>query len=70
MTNPGLAQTFRTLAAKGKDGLYKGVIADAIVEAVRDRGGFLSYSELAYHSDMGSAQTEPVRVQFNGMVDV
>ncbi|KAL3440915.1 nucleophile aminohydrolase [Aspergillus insuetus] len=70
MTNPGLAQTFRTLAAKGKDGFYKGAIADAIVEAVRDRGGFLSHSDLAYHSDMRSTPTEPVRVRFNGLVDV
>jgi gamma-glutamyltranspeptidase/glutathione hydrolase len=70
MINPGLAQTFRTLAAEGKDGFYRGHIAEAIVEAVKDRGGFLSHSDLAYHSDMGSTPTEPVRVRFNGMVDV
>ncbi|KAL3487509.1 gamma-glutamyltranspeptidase family protein [Aspergillus germanicus] len=42
MANPGLAETFRTLAAEGKYGFYRGHIAEAI----------------------------PVRVRFNGMVDV
>ncbi|KAJ0417253.1 gamma-glutamyltranspeptidase [Aspergillus carlsbadensis] len=70
MANPGLAQTFRILAAEGKDGFYRGQIADAIFEAVKARGGLLSHSDLAYHADMESTVTNPVHVRFNGVVDV
>ncbi|KAL2816540.1 gamma-glutamyltranspeptidase family protein [Aspergillus granulosus] len=70
MKNPGLAHTFRTLALGGKDGFYRGRIANAIVDAVRERGGFLSHADLEYHADEGSAQTNPVCVQFNETVDV
>lgn len=70
MTNPNLARTFRMLAAQGKDGFYRGAIADAIVRAVEDRGGVLSHADLFYHGYMGTIETDPVRVQFNGKVDV
>ncbi|KAL2850408.1 nucleophile aminohydrolase [Aspergillus pseudodeflectus] len=70
MTNPNLARTFRALAAQGKDGFYRGAIADAIVKAVEDRGGVLSHADLIYHSQMGTTETDPVRVQFNGEIDV
>ncbi|BCR97985.1 gamma-glutamyltransferase family protein [Aspergillus luchuensis] len=70
MTNPSLARTFRTLATQGKDGFYRGAVADAIVKAVEDRGGLLSHADLVYHVHMGTAETDPVRVQFNGNVDV
>ena len=41
--NPELASTFRRLAAHGaKKGFYTGPVAEAIVEAVRSRGGVLS----------------------------
>ncbi|CEJ57763.1 Putative Gamma-glutamyltranspeptidase family protein [Penicillium brasilianum] len=70
MTNTGLAQTLRTLALEGKVGFYRGYIADAIVEAVKDRGGFLTHADLAYHADMGSTATSPLCVRFNKEVDI
>ncbi|KAL2857213.1 gamma-glutamyltranspeptidase family protein [Aspergillus pseudoustus] len=70
MRNPGLAHTFRALAAEGKDGFYRGRIADAIVKAVNERDGFLSHDDLAYHADTGSTITDPVLVRFNGEVDI
>ena len=35
--NPGLAQTFRELAAKGKPGFYEGRVADEIVRVLAVR---------------------------------
>lgn len=34
LKNPALAETFRTIAAKGRDGFYKGPVAQAIVDTV------------------------------------
>jgi gamma-glutamyltranspeptidase / glutathione hydrolase len=46
---PSLAQTFRELAEKGKDGFYKGRIAEAIVNLVQSKGGVLELEDLANH---------------------
>ncbi|RAK87827.1 gamma-glutamyltranspeptidase family protein [Aspergillus costaricaensis CBS 115574] len=70
MTNPDLAQTFRTLAVKGKDGFYRGHVADAMVEAVKERGGFLTHADLSYHVDRGDRITSPLSVRFKNTVDV
>jgi gamma-glutamyltranspeptidase/glutathione hydrolase len=70
MTNLGLTQTFRTLATDGNNGFYRGYIADAIVEAVRERGGYLSHADLSYHANMGSIVTSPLCVRFNKVVDI
>ncbi|KAL3471512.1 gamma-glutamyltranspeptidase family protein [Aspergillus californicus] len=70
MTNPDLAQTFRTLAVEGKDGFYRSHIADAMVEAVKERDGFLTHTDLSYHADLGSVTTSPLSVRFNKTVDV
>ncbi len=52
--NPLLAKTFQLLAEKGKEGFYEGPIAEAIVEASRSRGGFLTLEDLKYHAEKGS----------------
>jgi len=39
--NPALAQTLRRVAQDGKDGFYRGPIADAIVGAIKSRGGLM-----------------------------
>ncbi|KAJ6016409.1 gamma-glutamyltranspeptidase family protein [Penicillium herquei] len=70
MTNPGLAQTFRKLCIEGKNGFYRGDIADAIVEAVNNRDGFLSHEDLSTHADIGSTATNPLRIRFKDTVDV
>ncbi|KAJ2895937.1 hypothetical protein MKZ38_006019 [Zalerion maritima] len=48
-TNPTLGSTFRVLASEGKSGFYTGRIADSIISAVQDRGGFLEHEDLEYH---------------------
>ncbi|KAL4876186.1 gamma-glutamyltranspeptidase family protein [Aspergillus karnatakaensis] len=70
MRNPGLAKTFRALAAEGKDGFYRGRIADSIVEAVKELGGLLTQNDLAYHAKAGCTITDPVRVRFMNVIDV
>ncbi|KNZ77438.1 Putative gamma-glutamyltransferase ywrD [Termitomyces sp. J132] len=47
---PNLAQTFRELASKGKDGFYRGRIAQAIVDVIQSRGGLMELTDLAKHS--------------------
>lgn len=70
MTNNGLAQTFRALALEGKDGFYRGHVADAIVEAVRQQGGYLTHDDLSYHADFGNTATDPLSVRFNKSVEI
>ncbi|KAG6911983.1 hypothetical protein DXG01_000231 [Tephrocybe rancida] len=47
---PNLAQTFRDLAIKGKDGFYKGRVAQAIVDVIQSRGGVMELEDLAKHA--------------------
>lgn len=54
MRMPELAQTFRELAARGRDGFYKGRVAAAVVEVLARHGGVMSAEDLAGH------QTEKV----------
>ncbi|EEP82042.1 conserved hypothetical protein [Uncinocarpus reesii 1704] len=63
--NPNLAQTFRTLATEGKDGFYKGRIAEEIVKVVKDLGGYLSLDDLKYHAETGSQGVEPISLKIN-----
>ncbi|CAO1635805.1 unnamed protein product [Parajaminaea phylloscopi] len=60
MTLPHLAQTFRELASKGKDGFYKGRIAEAIVELHKSKGGFMTLEDLANHAKVGSEEVQPI----------
>lgn len=60
ITMPHLAQTFRELAAKGKDGFYKGRIAEAIVELHQSKGGLMTLQDLADHATKGSEEVEPI----------
>ncbi|RDB28378.1 putative gamma-glutamyltransferase YwrD [Hypsizygus marmoreus] len=47
---PNLAQTFRELATHGKDGFYKGRIAQAIVDVIKSKGGVMELEDLANHA--------------------
>ncbi|KAJ2719894.1 hypothetical protein GGI07_004939 [Coemansia sp. Benny D115] len=49
MRNPGLAATMRLLGEQGKDGFYRGPVAQAIVESQNEQGGVLSLDDLASH---------------------
>ncbi|KAJ7654942.1 gamma-glutamyltranspeptidase [Mycena polygramma] len=46
---PNLARTFRELGTHGKDGFYKGRVAQAIVELIQSKGGVMELSDLAKH---------------------
>lgn len=61
-SNPALGKTLRSLAEKGKDGFYKGPIAEAIVEAVTSRGGLMTLEDLAAHD---SDFVEPISYTYN-----
>ncbi|RIB23872.1 lincomycin-condensing protein lmbA [Gigaspora rosea] len=53
--------TFRELAEKGKDGFYKGRIAQAIVDIVQSKGGVMSLDDLASHT---SARVDPISIDY------
>jgi len=61
--NPGLADTYETLAKKGRDAFYKGEIAHTIDAFMKENGGFLSYEDLASHH---SEWVEPVSTNYRG----
>lgn len=60
MSMPHLAQTFRDLAAKGKDGFYKGRVAEAIVELHKSKGGLMAMEDLEEHGRVGSEEVKPI----------
>ncbi|GAA94832.1 uncharacterized protein L969DRAFT_90789 [Mixia osmundae IAM 14324] len=55
--NPTLARTFRTLAEEGRDGFYKGRIAQGIVDVISANGGVMTLDDLARHE---STFIEPI----------
>jgi len=56
--NPALAKTFRILQQKGRDGFYKGEIAQAIVAKSRTLGGTMTMEDLAsYRGEWVNAAT-------------
>jgi gamma-glutamyltranspeptidase/glutathione hydrolase len=59
--NAGYARTLRQVAQYGKDGFYQGEIAEAIVQAVREKGGALTTADLAQHT---STWEEPIRTRY------
>lgn len=64
MKNPTLAETFRTISKEGKDGFYKGRIAQEIVKLVESKGGFMTMEDLANHT---STPCEPISVKYAGL---
>lgn len=61
--SPTLARTFRALATEGKDGFYRGRIAQAITKTAQDLGGFLTADDLANHADTGSQGVEAISMK-------
>lgn len=64
MQNPTLAETFRTIAREGKDGFYKGRIAEEIIKLVHARGGVMTMQDLANHT---STPCEPISIKYGGL---
>ncbi len=61
--NPFLANTYKQIAAGGRDAFYKGEIAKTIGDFIASQGGFLSTEDLASHQ---SEWVEPVSVNYRG----
>ncbi|KAF9455036.1 gamma-glutamyltranspeptidase [Macrolepiota fuliginosa MF-IS2] len=64
---PNLARTFRELGEKGKDGFYKGRVAQAIVDLIKSKGGVMELDDLADHS---STFVEPIKYTYANEVTV
>ncbi|KAJ8083891.1 hypothetical protein PM082_002657 [Marasmius tenuissimus] len=64
---PNLGKTFRELATKGKDGFYKGRVAEAIVELIKSKGGVMELEDLANHD---TTFVEPLKYTYAGEVNV
>jgi gamma-glutamyltranspeptidase / glutathione hydrolase len=67
MQFPYLAKTFRTLAEQGKDGFYKGRIAEEIVKLIQSKGGVMELEDLAKHK---TTFVEPIKYTYAGEVTV
>lgn len=62
-----LATTLRELVSKGKDGFYKGRIAQSIVDLVKAKGGMMELDDLANHR---STFVEPICYTYAGDITV
>jgi gamma-glutamyltranspeptidase/glutathione hydrolase len=61
--NPNLARTLRRIAAKGRDGFYKGETAEAILALERAQGGTMTAADLA---DFKPEWVSPVSTTYHG----
>jgi len=61
--NPALAKTLRLIGEKGRDGFYKGEIADKIDAFMQQNGGFLRKVDFAKHTN---TWVEPVSTNYHG----
>nr|GAT44089.1 gamma-glutamyltranspeptidase [Mycena chlorophos] len=64
---PTLAQTFREVATHGKDGFYKGRVAAAIVEVIKNKGGVMELEDLAAHE---TTFVEPIKYTYANEVSM
>lgn len=67
MKFPNLANTFRALAEHGKDGFYKGRVANAIVDLIKSKGGVMELGDLIAHK---TSFVEPIEYTYGGEVTV
>jgi gamma-glutamyltranspeptidase/glutathione hydrolase len=61
--NPGLARTFREVAAGGADAFYRGAIAGDLAAAVQAAGGVMTVGDLAAHR---STWEQPISTVYRG----
>ncbi len=61
--NPALANTLRSIGERGRDGYYKGEIADKIDAFMQANGGFLRKVDFEKHT---STWIDPVSVNYRG----
>jgi len=67
MTFPTLAQSFREIVTHGKDGFYKGRIAEEIVKLVKSKGGVMELEDLAKHK---TDFVEPIKYTYKNEMTV
>jgi gamma-glutamyltranspeptidase/glutathione hydrolase len=61
--NPDLAKTLRSIAQHGRDGFYKGAVAEAIVEVLKAQGGTMAANDL---SAFQPEWVEPIKTTYRG----
>jgi gamma-glutamyltranspeptidase/glutathione hydrolase len=61
--NPDVANTLRIIGEKGRDGFYKGAIADAILKTSAAEGGVMTAADLA---DYQPEWVEPISTTYHG----
>ncbi|KAJ8520095.1 hypothetical protein ONZ45_g3021 [Pleurotus djamor] len=64
---PNLAQTFREISTKGKDGFYTGRIAQEVVNLIQSKGGVMELDDLANHR---TTFVDPISYTYAGEVTV
>jgi len=62
--NPGLANTFKLIAEKGKSAFYDGEIGESIVNTVHQAGGCMRMADLRNHF---STWEDPISTSFRGL---
>jgi gamma-glutamyltranspeptidase/glutathione hydrolase len=62
-SNPDIAKSLRLIAEKGRDALYKGEIAEAIVRTSTAFGGTMELQDLA---DFSAEWVQPISVDYRG----
>lgn len=63
ISNPALARALRLIQSQGKDGFYKGEIANAIVAKVKSGNGVMSLADLA---EFQTEWVEPISTNYHG----
>lgn len=63
ISNPALAKALRAIQARGRDGFYKGEIANAIVAKIKSGHGVMSLNDLA---EFSPEWVEPVSTNYHG----
>lgn len=61
--NPDLAKTLRRIQEYGRDGFYKGLVADSIIERIRAGGGVMTHADLAEYEPEWQ---EPLTTKYHG----
>ncbi|KAH8835279.1 nucleophile aminohydrolase [Flagelloscypha sp. PMI_526] len=67
MKLPNLAETFRTLAASGRDAFYKGRVAQAIVDLIQSQGGVMTMHDLESHK---TTLVEPISIEYGSDIRI
>jgi gamma-glutamyltranspeptidase/glutathione hydrolase len=50
LKNPALARTLSVIAQKGKDGFYRGEVAEKMTQLIQDQGGYITLEDLQNYS--------------------